>query len=270
MRADVPPQERVVGQVARGDDARRRSPRSRRRRRRRAGCRRADSRGRAARARWPGRSRGRARTASWRPAPAAAAGARAGRCRRGWRSRRRASRRGRAARTVGVRRSGRAAGSTIAVVARLVDVHDVAEGAVGVDAGADQRCRRRRRTRARSARERRDALAGVAHDRRGELDRAPSRCRGARSPRTRGRPRHAREDVDAGVRQRVRRGVDEDQLLLDAEREVVLRAEARPLRSRRSSPAAGVAGQEREPEAVDDERQQRGDRRAAPTSSPSR
>jgi hypothetical protein len=101
----------------------------------------------------------------------------------------------------------------------------VAEGAVGMDAGADDGAAGCAHARPQGA-ERGDALAGVARDGRGELDErrvgvgvreALRACIGLA---------HARQDVDARVRQRPRRALDEDQLLLDADREGRLRTEA--------------------------------------------
>jgi hypothetical protein len=113
-----------------------------------------------------------------------------------------------------------------AVVARLVDVLDVAEGPVGVDAGADGGAARGPQAGAQSA-ERGDALAGVARHRRGELDQGRVGV-GMREALGRGVGlAHAREDVDPGVRQRARLAVDDDQLLLHPDREVRLAAEAR-------------------------------------------
>jgi hypothetical protein len=111
------------------------------------------------------------------------------------------------------------------VVARLVDVLDVAEGPVGMDAGADDGAPRGAHAGTERA-ERGDALAGVARYRRGELDqrRVGVGMGEALGPRI--RLAHPRQHLDPAVRQRPRRGVDEDELLLHPDGEVRLRAEA--------------------------------------------
>ena len=112
-----------------------------------------------------------------------------------------------------------------AVIARLVDVLDVPECAVGMDAGADRRAPRGADAGPQRA-ERRRTLAGVAHHGRGELHEGRVGV-GVREA-IEADLVHARQHVDARVRQRPRALVDEQQLLLHAEGEVRLLAEPRP------------------------------------------
>jgi hypothetical protein len=103
-------------------------------------------------------------------------------------------------------------------------VDDVAVCAVGMDAGADhgRACRAHALA---QGRDRARRLSGPPRDRRGELDHRRVRVR-LRGPLGL-RHGEALEHLDRGVRQRVRLRVDEQQLVLEAERELRRGAEAR-------------------------------------------
>jgi hypothetical protein len=108
-------------------------------------------------------------------------------------------------------------------IARLVDVHDVAERAGRMDAGADH-CGSRGADERAQVRQRASPLVGIAQHGRGELDH-----RGVGVGLDLADLRavaHALEQRGRAVDEAVRRAVDEDQLLLDADREVGLRTEA--------------------------------------------
>ena len=222
VRADVPPQERVVLDVGGRDDAsivvRVVLPAG-------EGARDVGARVAAEQLRAGGlrsRSRCRASTASGRRAPAAPAGARACGCRRGSPSRGRACRRGCAARRSACAAAGRASGAPISRVALVGDVRRRRRTRRGVDAGAERACRPRRARAPRSASSERapsiasaligearldERLVDVVHHRAGRgstrgtsrLDACASRgspgrraaapppCRGRRAPRGRRR-----------------------------------------------------------------------------------